>query len=141
MRVNIFGSYQDPNGEYAAVILRFIDLGLDGNQPIIFGDGEQFRDFTYIDNAVQANILTAEGDVTDKAFIVACGGRVTINDLVSHLNQEPGTVIEPQYDSPRPGDVPHSHADISKANKLLGYEPAVGFREGLKRTIEYYKST
>lgn len=138
---NIFGPDQDPNGEYAAVIPKFIDLMLDGNQPVIYGDGEQSRDFTYIDNAVQANILAAEGDVTGEAFNVACGGRVTINELVEHLNTELGTDIEPQYDSPRPGDVPHSHADISKANELLGYEPAVGFQDGLKRTIEYYKST
>ena len=137
---NIFGPRQDPNGEYAAVIPKFINLMLDGERPVIYGDGEQSRDFTYIDNAVEANILAAEGDVTGEAFNVGCGGRVTINELVTYLNEELGTDIEPQYDSPRPGDVPHSHADISKAEELLGYEPEVGFQEGLKRAIEYYQS-
>lgn len=136
---NIFGPYQDPNGEYAAVIPKFIDLLLDGDRPVIYGDGEQSRDFTYIDNAVQANILAAEGDVTGEAFNVASGGRVTINELVDRLNESLGTDIDPVYDDPRPGDIKHSHADISKAANLLGYEPQVGFSEGLERTIEYYR--
>jgi nucleoside-diphosphate-sugar epimerase len=136
---NIFGPRQDPNGEYAAVIPKFIDLLLRGERPVIYGDGEQSRDFTYIDNAVQANVLAAEGDVTGEAFNVACGGRVTINELVDTLNQLLGTDIEAKYDSPRPGDVRHSNADISKAGELLGYEPDVDFKEGLERTIPYYR--
>ena len=136
---NIFGPRQDPEGEYAAVIPKFIDLMLAGERPVIYGDGEQSRDFTYIDNAVQANILAAEGKVTGEAFNVGTGGRVTVNELVASLNELLGTDIEPIYDDPRPGDVPHSHADISKAERLLGYEPAVGFDDGLQQTIEAFR--
>jgi nucleoside-diphosphate-sugar epimerase len=136
---NIFGPRQDPQGEYAAVIPKFVNLMLDGERPVIFGDGEQSRDFTYIDNAVQANILAAEGDVTGEAFNVACGGRVTINELVDRLNELLETDIDPIYDDPRPGDVPHSMADISKAEELLGYEPDVDFEEGLRQTIDFYR--
>lgn len=136
---NIFGPRQDPEGEYAAVIPKFIDLMLAGERPVIYGDGEQSRDFTYIDNAVQANILAAEGEVTGEAFNVGTGGRVTVNELVASLNELLGTDIEPIYDDPRPGDVPHSHADISKAERLLGYEPAVGFDDGLQQTIEAFQ--
>lgn len=136
---NIFGPRQDPEGEYAAVIPKFINLMLDGEQPVIYGDGEQSRDFTYIDNAVQANILAAEGDVTGEAFNVGTGGRVTVNELVKSLNDLHGTNIEPIYDDPRPGDVRHSHADISKAQDLLGYEPEIGFEKGIERTIEYLR--
>ncbi|SDZ98212.1 UDP-glucose 4-epimerase [Haloplanus vescus] len=136
---NIFGPRQDPNGDYAAVIPKFIDLMLDGERPVIYGDGEQSRDFTYIDNAVQANILAAEGDATGEAFNVGCGGRVTVNEVVDTLNDILNTDIDPIYDDPRPGDVRHSHADISKIQDVLGYEPKVGFEEGLKQTIPYYR--
>ena len=136
---NIFGPRQDPSGDYAAVIPKFIDLMLEGDRPVIYGDGEQSRDFTYIDNAVEANILAAEGDVTGEAFNVATGGRVTVNELVEKLNEHLGTDIEPVYDDPRPGDVRHSHADISKARDLLGYTVETDFGEGLERTIEYYQ--
>ena len=136
---NVFGSRQDPEGQYAAVIPKFISLMLDGERPVIFGDGEQSRDFTYIDNAVQANVLAAEGDVTGEAFNVGTGGRVTVNELVATLNDHLGTDLDPIHDDPRPGDVRHSHADISKAAELLGYDPEVGFEEGLERTIGYYR--
>jgi nucleoside-diphosphate-sugar epimerase len=136
---NIFGPRQDPNGEYAAVIPKFIDLMLDGDRPVIYGDGEQSRDFTYIDNAIQANILAAESDVTGEAFNVGTGGRVTVNELVETLNDLLETNINPVHDDPRPGDVRHSHADIAKAEELLGYEPAVQFDEGLERTIEWFQ--
>jgi len=136
---NIFGPRQDPNGDYAAVIPKFISLMLDGERPVIYGDGEQSRDFTFIDNAVQANILAAEGNVTGEAFNVGCGGRVTVNELVDTLNGLLNTDIDPIYDDPRPGDVRHSHADISKAEDLLDYEPEVGFEAGLERTIPYYR--
>jgi len=136
---NIFGPQQDPNGEYAAVIPKFISLMLDGDQPVIYGDGEQSRDFTFIDNAIQANILAAESDVTGEAFNIGCGGRVTINDLVDTLNDLLDTDIDPIHDNPRPGDVRHSHAEISKATDLLGYDPKVGFSDGLKRTIPHYR--
>jgi nucleoside-diphosphate-sugar epimerase len=136
---NIFGPRQDPNGDYAAVIPKFISLMLDGERPVIYGDGEQSRDFTFIDNAIQANIRAAESDVTGEAFNVGTGGRVTINELVEDLNDLLGTDIDPVYDDPRPGDVRHSHADISKATDLLDYEPEVGFSEGLEKTIPYYE--
>ena len=136
---NVFGPRQDPEGQYAAVIPRFVSLMLDGERPVVFGDGEQSRDFTYIDNAVQANVLAAEGDVTGEAFNVGTGGRVTINELVGTLNDLLGTEIDPVYDDPRPGDVRHSHADVSKAADLLGYDPEVGFEAGLERTVEYYR--
>jgi nucleoside-diphosphate-sugar epimerase len=135
---NIFGPRQDPNGDYAAVIPKFISLMLDGERPVIYGDGEQSRDFTFIDNATQANIRAAESDVTGEAFNVGCGGRVTINELVDALNDLLDTDLDPIYDDPRPGDVRHSHADISKAEDLLGYEPEVDFSEGLEQTIPYY---
>lgn len=135
---NIFGPRQDPAGDYAAVIPKFIDLMQNGERPVIYGDGEQSRDFTYVENAIQANILAAEGDVTGEAFNVGTGGRVTVNELVGRLNEALGTELDPVYDDPRPGDVRHSHADVSKAKELLEYEPSVGFEEGLERTIEYY---
>jgi len=136
---NVFGPRQDPNGEYAAVIPKFLSLMLDGDRPVIYGDGEQSRDFTYIDNAIQANIRAAEANATGEAFNVGCGGRVTVNEIVDALNDALDTDIEPTYDDPRPGDVRHSHADISKAETLLGYDPTVGFMEGLERTIQYYR--
>ena len=136
---NIYGPRQNPNGEYAAVIPKFISLMLNGEQPVIYGDGEQSRDFTFVDDAVQANILAAERNVTGEAFNVGCGDRVIINELVETLNDVLGTDIEPEYDDPRPGDVRHSHADISKAEELLGYAPSVEFSEGLERTISYYQ--
>jgi len=136
---NVFGPRQDPNGDYAAVIPKFIDLMLDGERPVIYGDGEQSRDFTYIDNVVQANIHAAEGDATGEAFNVGCGSRVTVNELVDVLNDLLDTEFKPIYDDPRPGDVRHSHADISKAQDLLDYEPEIGFKKGLERTISYYR--
>jgi nucleoside-diphosphate-sugar epimerase len=136
---NIFGPKQDPNGDYAAVIPKFISLMLDGKRPVIYGDGRQSRDFTFIDNAVQANILAAESDVSGEVFNVGCGGRVTVNELVDTLNGILSTDLDPVYDDPRPGDVRHSHAEISKAGELLNYEPDIGFTEGLERTIPYYK--
>lgn len=135
---NIFGPRQDPEGDYAAVIPKFIDLMLDGERPVIYGDGEQSRDFTYIENAVEANVLAAESGVSGEAFNVGCGGRMTITELVETLNDLLGTDIRPIYDDPRPGDVRHSHADISKAASMLDYEPVIGFEEGLQRTIEFY---
>lgn len=133
---NVFGPGQDPEGEYAAVIPKFVHLMLDGDRPVIYGDGEQSRDFTYIENAVEANVAAAESDCTGEALNVGCGDNTTVNALVDHLNDVLGTDIEPIYDDPRPGDVRHSHADISKARELIGYEPTVGFREGLERTVE-----
>ena len=132
---NIFGPHQDPNGAYAAVIPKFIGLMADGDRPVIYGDGEQSRDFTYIDNAIEANISAAESDVSGETFNVGCGGQTTINDLVETLNEKLGTDIDPIHDEPRAGDVRHSTADISKARDQLGYEPSVGFERGIEQTI------
>jgi nucleoside-diphosphate-sugar epimerase len=117
------------------VIPKFIDLMLDGERPVIYGDDEQSRGFRFIEKAVQANVLAAEGDVTGEAFNVGTGGRVTVNELIARLNEFLGTALDPVYDDPRPGDVRHSHADVSKAAELLGYEPSMGFEEALERTI------
>ena len=136
---NVFGPRQDPNGDYAAVIPQFISLMLDGERPVIYGDGKQSRDFIFVNNIVQANILAAEKSVTGKAFNIGCGSPITINELVDTLNDLLDTEIDPIYDDPRSGDVRHSHADISKAKELLNYEPEVEFREGLERTIAYYR--
>lgn len=138
---NVFGPRQDPEGEYAAVVPKFICRMLEGEPPIVYGDGEQSRDFTYVDNAVRANVLAAESDVSGEAFNVACGERVTVNELVSSLNDLLGTSIAPEHDEPRPGDIRHSCADISKAGELLGYEPQVEFAEGLRRTLEHYRES
>ena len=132
---NIFGPHQDPNGAYAAVIPKFIGLMADGDRPVIYGDGEQSRDFTYIDNAIEANISAAESDVSGETFNVGCGGQTTINDLVETLNEKLGTDIDPIHDEPRAGDVRHSTADISKARDQLGYDPSVGFERGIEQTI------
>lgn len=133
---NVFGSNQDPNGEYAAVIPKFINRMINNKQPIIYGDGEQSRDFTHVDNVIRANVLAAEGDVSGEAFNIGTGSRITINQLVEKINSYMGKSIEPIYDDPRPGDVRHSYADISKAAKLLNYKPTVTFEDGLERTID-----
>jgi nucleoside-diphosphate-sugar epimerase len=136
---NVFGPRQDPDSDYAAVIPKFINLMLDGERPPIHGDGTQSRDFTYIDNVLQANIKAIESDATGEVLNVGCGDSITINMLVDELNEVLGTEIKPKYTDPRPGDVPHSKADISKANNLIGYEPDVGFREGLEKTVEWFR--
>jgi nucleoside-diphosphate-sugar epimerase len=137
---NVFGPKQDPNSQYAAVIPKFIIAMSKGESPHIYGDGEQSRDFTYIDNVVQANLLAASApDVSGEMFNVACGERYTINGLVDNLNEIFGTSIKPIYDPPRTGDVRHSMASIEKANKLFGYRPVVTFQEGLRRTVEWFK--
>lgn len=137
---NVFGPRQDPEGEYAAVIPKFAQLLLDDERPVIFGDGEQSRDFVHVDDVVRANLLAAESDVTGEAFNVARGERITINELVEALNAVLGTDIEPRYDEPRPGDIRHSGADVSKAGTHLGFEPQVSFEEGLRRTVDYYRA-
>ena len=133
---NVFGPDQDPDGEYAAVIPKFMELLLEDERPVIYGDGGQSRDFTHIDNVIEANVKAATSDCTGEALNVGVGDNVTVNALVEHLNEILGTDIEPIYDDPRPGDVRHSHADISKARELIGYDPDVEFREGLERTVE-----
>lgn len=136
---NIFGPRQDPKSEYAAVIPRFITDMLHGRQPVVFGDGKQSRDFTYIDNCVQANILAATNDkIVGSYYNVAIGGQFTLNQMLDFLRKIIGTDIQAKYDPPRSGDILHSYASIDKF-KAFGYNPTVGFEEGLRRTVEFYK--
>jgi len=138
---NIFGPYQDPASEYAAVIPKFILSMLQGEAPVIFGDGEQSRDFTYIDNAVSANLLACSSEKVGRGEVIniACGERFSLNELIKALNDIMGTKITPVYSDPRPGDVRHSLAGIYKAGELLGYQVKVDFGEGLKRTVEWFR--
>lgn len=137
---NVFGPKQDPDSPYAAVIPIFVTQMLEGKQPTIFGDGETSRDFTYIDNVVHANIQAAAakgagGEVCN----VATGNPITLNQLTQDINEILDTDIDPKYEDFRPGDIPHSHADISKAQRVLGYEVQTQFRAGLAKTIQHLK--
>nr|HID57762.1 SDR family oxidoreductase [Desulfobacterales bacterium] len=137
---NVFGPRQDPHSEYAAVIPRFIRAILSGDPPTIFGDGEQSRDFTYVDNVVQGNLLAVEAlGAPGKVINLACGTRLTVNRLLGILKKIMGSDIEPIYTEPRAGDVRHSHADISLARDILNYSPEVHIEEGLRRTVEYFR--
>ncbi len=137
---NVFGPRQDPTSQYAAVIPNFITALLDNRSVTIFGDGEQSRDFTHVDNVVQANLLALDApDVSGKVFNVACGRAVTLNELVAELQELIGTEAETIYVPRRPGDVPHSLASLDRARSELGYAPEVDLREGLTRTIEHYR--
>jgi nucleoside-diphosphate-sugar epimerase len=137
---NVFGPGQDPLSQYAAVIPRFITALLAGEQPTVFGDGEQSRDFTYIDNVVEANVLAATSpDVAGQRFNIACEKRVSLNFLLDELRSILGSEVEARYLEARAGDVPHSLADISRARERLGYSPAVEFGEGLRRTVEFFQ--
>ena len=132
---NIFGPRQDPASPYAAVIPKFLAAMRRGERPVIFGDGKQSRDFTYVENAVRANLLAAEAPrASGEAINVACGGRVTLLELVEQLNHLLGTHLDPIFAPPRPGDVRHSQADLTRAAALLGYHPTVDLQEGLART-------
>jgi UDP-glucose 4-epimerase len=132
---NIFGPRQDPASPYAAVIPKFLAAMRRGERPVIFGDGKQSRDFTYVENAVQANLLAAEASrASGEAINVACGARITLLELVDHLNRLLGTHLTASFAPPRAGDVLHSQADLARAATLLGYRPTVDFTEGLART-------
>ncbi len=136
---NIFGPKQDPNSLYSAVIPKFIDALLRGRAPIIFGDGEQSRDFTYIDNVVQANLLAMSAEhLYGETMNIACGKRISLNQLLSGLKEILGSNLSPIYQEPRKGDVRHSLADIRRAKETLQYEPKVGIEAGLKKTVEFF---
>lgn len=136
---NVFGPRQDPAGFYSAVIPRFIVQLARGEKPTVFGDGEQSRDFTYIDNVVNANLLAAErSEAVGEVINVACGERITLNRLLAELCDILGVDIPAEHAPPRAGDVRHSLADISKAHRLLGYEPGIALREGLERTAAFF---
>lgn len=139
---NIFGPRQDPSSPYSGVLAKFITTMLRGVPPMIFGDGEQSRDFTYIDNAVAANLLACEAPATQVAgqvFNVATGRRVSLNEIFQLLRKLTGYSGKPEYRGEREGDIKHSLADISRAEAALGYKPTVDFEEGLRRTVEWYR--
>jgi UDP-glucose 4-epimerase len=137
---NVFGPGQDPTSQYSAVIPKFIKLIMADKEPVIYGDGSQSRDFTFVENNVWANIQAcvapkAAGEVIN----IACGERYTLIDLVNMINEILGKQIEPRFEKDRAGDVKHSLAGIEKARELLGYEVKVDFREGLRRTVEFFR--
>lgn len=136
---NVFGPRQDPEREYAAVIPKFISLMISGDRPTVFGDGEQSRDFVFVDDVVAANIQAAESGVTGEVFNIARGERTTINELVDQLNEILGADIEPRYEAPRPGDIRHSVAEISKARNQLDYEASTPFEDGLRQTVTQFQ--
>jgi nucleoside-diphosphate-sugar epimerase len=136
---NVFGRRQDPASQYSAVIPRFITAMRAGQAPTIYGTGRQSRDFTHIDNVVAANLLAMGApDAWGQVFNVACGTPHSLNELVELLNRILGSEIEPEHGGPRPGDVERSWADISRAEKVLGYEPVVDFEQGLRMTVESF---
>lgn len=140
---NVFGPRQDPGSQYSGVVSRFISALLSGERPVIFGDGEQSRDFTYIDNVVAANMSAASAkDAAGKVINVANGQRITLNELLAALKDLTGKHdVTAEYREPRVGDVKHSLADITLAREFLGYESRVGLREGLQRTIDWWKKS
>ncbi len=133
---NVFGPRQNPESQYAAVIPKFITSIIKDQSPVVYGDGTQSRDFTFVSNVVNANILACESSM-EGIYNVACGSRITLNQLIELINEIVGKNIKPQYTSPRPGDIKHSLADISKISKY-GYECEIEFQEGLERTISYF---
>lgn len=137
---NIFGPRQDPFSQYAAAIPNFVTKILNNEQPIIYGDGEQSRDFTYVSNVVEANLLACKAqNVSGVAVNIACGSRTTVNVLVDEIKTILDKNIPSDFCDPRPGDVKHSHADISKAEGMLNYRPLITFKEGLEKTISWYE--
>lgn len=141
---NIYGPRQDPSGPYAAAIPLFMKALTDNNSPVIFGSGEQTRDFTFVENAVQANIkavFTKDADVLGNVFNIAVGERVSVNELFSILKKNIGSSVMPNYKEERQGDIKHSLADISKANTLLGYFPQIKIEEGLRITLDWFKKS
>ena len=137
---NIFGPRQDPESQYAAVIPRFIMALLNGRSPVVYGDGLQSRDFTFVENVVDANLRAAEADgIAGEAFNVACGGRYTLLDLLAKTKEVLGSDIEPVHEAARAGDVRDSQASIEAAQKAFGYRVSVDFADGLQKTIEWYK--
>jgi len=137
---NVFGPHQDPASQYAAAIPAFVTAILKDKPPTIYGDGEQSRDFTYIDNVVEANLLAARVKQTKGEVInIACGEAVTVNEIITLINELVGKNIKPTYTDPRLGDVKHSLADITLAQKLIGYKTKVPFKQGLQKSIDWYR--
>jgi nucleoside-diphosphate-sugar epimerase len=139
---NVFGPRQDPTSQYAAVIPIFIDCIVSGKRPQVFGDGEQSRDFTFVDDVVAANLQAARAEGAAGAVCnLGRAERHTLNELLELLQQIIGKRVKPQYGPDRVGDVKHSEADISRARQAFGYDPKVGFEEGLRRTVEWFRRT
>ena len=137
---NVFGPRQDPLSQYAAVIPNFITAALAGTPAVVFGDGEQSRDFTFVSNVVEANLLAIhESNAVGRVLNVAGGQRTSLNELIQELESALGREVEASYESPRPGEVKHSQADVSLARSVLGYEPKVSLREGLAATVAYFE--
>jgi len=137
---NVFGPNQDPTSQYAAAIPAFVTSILKNKPPTIYGDGQQSRDFTYIDNVVDANLLAAAAKKTSGEVVnIACGKSVTVNEIIDMINKITGKKVKPIYTDPRPGDVKHSLADISAAKKLIGYDPKISFEQGLEMAIDWYR--
>ena len=137
---NVFGPYQDPTSQYAAAIPAFVTSILRDEPPTIYGDGEQSRDFTYIDNVVQANLCAARAKKTNGEVVnVACAEKITVNEIIAMINEMVGKNVVPIYAPARLGDVKHSLADITAARQLIGFEPVVLFREGLQKAIAWYR--
>ncbi len=138
---NVFGRRQDPNGAYAAVIPKFIKQLLNGEKPTINGDGHQSRDFTYIENVIEANLKAclAPHEAAGEAFNIAYGGREYLIDIYNGLTEALGVSVEPHFGPERAGDIKHSNADISKARKMIGYDPDWSFERGIKAAIQWYK--
>jgi UDP-glucose 4-epimerase len=137
---NVFGPRQDPLSQYAAVIPRFVSALLAGQRPTIYGDGRQSRDFTYVENVVDATLLAMEAPgAAGQVFNVACGEQVTLSELADQLAELTGSELQPVYEPPRAGEVRHSVADVTLARRVLGYEPRVVLREGLARTVAYFE--
>ena len=138
--LNVFGPRQDANSEYAAVIPKFIHCLLCNQAPAIYGDGEQTRDFCYVENVIHANVLAVEAPTTRGEVVnIACGERNSLNQLVAELNKSLGKTIEPQYFPEHQGDIKHSLADLSEAKQILGYQPVVKVRDGLAATVDWFK--
>ena len=136
---NVFGSRQDPNSPYSAVIPLFVSALLAGRRPKIFGDGEQSRDFTYVGNVVQANLKAAHAEgVSGQVYNTACGGSLSVNELLKQICRQLKVPFNPEYCAPRTGDVLHSWADVSAAQRDLGYKPEITLEEGLRRTVAWY---
>jgi len=137
---NVFGPYQDPTSTYAAAIPAFVTAILNDRPPTVYGDGEQSRDFTYIDNVVQANLCAARAEKTSGEVVnIACGEKITVNGIIAMINEIVGKEVEAEYKPTRPGDVKHSLADITAARELIGFEPVILFREGLEKAITWYR--
>jgi nucleoside-diphosphate-sugar epimerase len=138
---NVFGPHQDPTSQYAAAIPAFVTSILKDKPPTVYGDGKQSRDFTYIDNVVEANLLAARAKQTKgEVANIACGEVITVNAIIDMINNIVGKSIKPMYVPSRKGDVKHSLADITQAKKLIGFKPVILFEEGLKKAIEWYRT-